>query len=130
MGVSARTVTKILHLLHMPHLHEIDPLTGTVIRASKTTAIRYERNHPGSLVHTDVKKIGRIPDAGGWRLPGRQMVSTAADKKLKLGYDYVCSVVDDHSRLCLHRDLGRRDRSRHGGFPGPRPGSLRRCRVP
>ncbi len=42
-----------------------DPLTGEVIRASKTTAVRYERDRPGELVHMDVKKIGRIPD-GRW----------------------------------------------------------------
>ena len=46
-------------------LCELDPLTGTVIRASKTTAVRYERARPGELVHMDVKKIGRIPDGGG-----------------------------------------------------------------
>ena len=48
-----------------------DPLTGEVIRASKTTAVRYERDRPGELVHMDVKKIGRIPDGGGWRAHGR-----------------------------------------------------------
>ncbi len=51
----------------MPRLCECDPLTGQVIRASKTTTIRYEREHPGELVHMDVKKLGRIPDGGGWR---------------------------------------------------------------
>lgn len=116
MGLPARTVTRILHLLHMPHLHEIDPLTGTVIRASKTTTIRYERDHPGSLVHTDVKKIGRISDAGGWRLPGRQMVSTAAGKKLKLGYGYVCSVVDDHSRYAYTEILDDETAATTAGF--------------
>ena len=34
----------------MPYLRECDPLTGEVIRASKTTAVRYERDHPGELV--------------------------------------------------------------------------------
>ena len=29
---------------------------------------------------------------------------TAAGKKLKLGYDYVCSVVDDHSR-CVYTEI-------------------------
>jgi hypothetical protein len=32
------------------------------IRASNTTAVRYERDRPGELVHMDVMKIGRIPD--------------------------------------------------------------------
>jgi transposase, undefined len=42
-------------------MRELDPFTGTVIRASKTTTIRYEHDQPGSLVHTDVKKIGQDP---------------------------------------------------------------------
>jgi hypothetical protein len=46
-------------------------MTGQVIRASKTTAVRYERSRPGELVHMDVKKLARIPDGGGWRAHGR-----------------------------------------------------------
>jgi hypothetical protein len=56
----------------MSYLHELDPLTGEVIRASKTTTTRYERDHPGELVHMDVKKTGRIPEGGGWRAHGRR----------------------------------------------------------
>ncbi len=29
-------------------------------------------SRPGELVHMDVKKIGRIPDGGGWRIHGRE----------------------------------------------------------
>ena len=63
-----------------PRLAMCDPMTGEVIRASKTTAVRYERDRPGELVHMDVKKIGRIPDGGGWRAHGREMGSTSAPK--------------------------------------------------
>ena len=72
-GVARRTVSRILRRHHMPRLSVCDPLTGEVIRASKTTAVRYERERPGELVHMDVKKIGRIPDGGGWRAHGREM---------------------------------------------------------
>jgi transposase InsO family protein len=98
VGVPARTITRILRRHGQPRLWECDPLTGEVIRASKTTAIRYERARPGELVHMDVKKIGRIPDGGGWRAHGRQMGRTSAQKKAKIGFDYVHSMVDDHSR--------------------------------
>ena len=64
LGMPARTVGRILRRHHVPHLAVCDPMTGEVIRASKTTAIRYERDRPGELVHMDVKKIGRIPDGG------------------------------------------------------------------
>jgi transposase InsO family protein len=82
-------------------------LTGDVIRASKATATRYERDTPGDLIHVDVKKIGRIPDGGGWRAWGRNRVSLTAKKKNRIGYDYVHSAVDDHSRLAyseIHSD--------------------------
>ena len=76
LGVPARTVSRILRRHQVPRLAVCDPMTGEVIRASKTTAVRYERDRPGELVHMDVKKIGRIPDGGGWRAHGREMGRT------------------------------------------------------
>ncbi len=67
LGVPARTVSRVLARHHLPHLAELDPMTGERLRASKTTTVRYERDRPGELVHMDVKKLGRIPDGGGWR---------------------------------------------------------------
>ena len=99
VDVPARTITRILRRNGVPRLRDCDPLTGELIRASKTTAIRYERDRPGELVHVDVKKLGRIPPGGGWKAHGRQMGSTAAKKKARIGFDYIHSMVDDHSRL-------------------------------
>jgi transposase InsO family protein len=98
-GVPARTVTRVLTRHGVPRLAECDPLTGQPIRASKTTSVRYERSRPGELVHMDVKKIGRIPDGGGWRATGRAAGSTARDRSQRIGFDYVHCLVDDHSRL-------------------------------
>jgi transposase InsO family protein len=105
LGVAPRTVSRILRRHHVPRLAVCDPMTGEVIRASKTTAVRYERNRPGELVHMDVKKIGRIPDGGGWRAHGRKMGSTWERKKARIGFDYVHSVVDDHSRFAYSEIL-------------------------
>ena len=105
LGVPARTVSRILRRHQMPPLALLDPLTGQVIRSSKTTAIRYERDRPGELVHMDVKKIGRIPDGGGWRAHGREIGSTSAKRKALIGYDYVHSMVDDHARLAYSEIL-------------------------
>jgi transposase InsO family protein len=105
LGVPPRTVSRILRRHDVAYLRECDPLTGAVIRASKTTAVRYERDRPGELVHMDVKKIGRIPDGGGWRAHGRHMGSTSAKKRARVGYDYVHSLVDDHSRLAYSEIL-------------------------
>lgn len=41
------------------------------------------------------KKLGRIPDGGGWRASGRNTVT----RPKRVGYDYVHSAVDDHTRL-------------------------------
>ena len=105
LGVPARTVNRILRRRGLPRLAVCDPLTGEVIRASKTTAVRYERDRPGDLLHMDVKKVGRVPDGGGWRAHGRRMGSTAAKKKARIGFDYVHSVVDDHSRYAYSEIL-------------------------
>ena len=59
LGLPARTVSAILRRHQVPYLRECDPLTGEVIRSSKTTAVRYEHPEPGSLTHMDVKKVGR-----------------------------------------------------------------------
>jgi transposase InsO family protein len=102
-GVPARTISRILRRHQVPYLAECDPLTGDVIRSSKHTAVRYERDTPGELVHVDVKKIGRIPDGGGWRAWGRGNVK----RRTRVGYDYVHSAVDDHTRIAyseIHRD--------------------------
>jgi transposase InsO family protein len=105
LGIPARTVSRILRRHGVPRLACCDPMTGEVIRASKTTAVRYERERPGELVHMDVKKIGRIPDGGGWRAHGREMGRTWAQRTARPGYDYVHSVVDDHSRFAYSEIL-------------------------
>ena len=107
LGVPPRTVNRILRRHQAPRLCTLDPMTGVPIRSSKQTAVRYERSRPGELVHMDVKKIGRIPDGGGWRAHGREMGSSSARKQAPVGYDYIHAVVDDHSRLAyaeIHGD--------------------------
>lgn len=43
LGVPARTVSRVLRRHQVPYLADCDPLTGEVIRPSKTTTVRYER---------------------------------------------------------------------------------------
>ncbi len=84
-------------------LAQCDPVTGQVIRATRRSANRYEHPYPGSLVHVDVKKLGRIPDGGGWRAHGR----SEQVRGRGIGYDYVHAAIDDHSRLAyveIHDD--------------------------
>jgi transposase InsO family protein len=105
LGMPARTVSRVLARHKVPRLCVLDPITGEVIKASKVTAQRYERERPGELVHMDVKKIGRIPDGGGWRAHGRGAESILRDRSTTVGFDYVHSLVDDHSRLAYSEIL-------------------------
>ncbi|WP_156174174.1 IS481 family transposase [Mycobacterium nebraskense] len=101
LGMPARTVGRILRRHHQPYLRDCDPMTGALIKASKATAVRYERDRPGELVHVDVKKLSRIPDGGGWRAHGRSEEVRGRGN----GYDFVHSMVDDHSRLAYSEIL-------------------------
>jgi transposase InsO family protein len=53
----------------------------------------------------DVKKLGRIPDGGGWRANGRAAGDTYAHKVARTGFDFIHSLVDDHSRLAYSEIL-------------------------
>jgi Homeodomain-like domain len=64
LSMSASTVHAVLVRCRLNRLSHIDIRTGEPIR-------RYEHDHPGSLVHVDVKKLGNIPAGGGWRFVGR-----------------------------------------------------------
>jgi transposase InsO family protein len=105
LGLPARTVSTILRRRQLPYLRECDPLTGALIRASKTTAVRYERSRPGELIHMDVKKIGRIPEGGGWKAHGKGTANSGAHKRARIGFDYVHSAIDDYSRLAYSEIL-------------------------
>ena len=81
-------------------------MTGEVIRASRATTVRYEKSRPGELVHMDVKKLGKIPTGGGWRARGQNVINhESRANKTRIGYDYVHSLVDDHSRLAYSEIL-------------------------
>ncbi|MFJ9908823.1 IS481 family transposase [Streptomyces sp. NPDC101152] len=97
LGLPASTVHRILTRHGLNRLAFLDRPTGQPIR-------RYERDRPGELVHVDVKKLGRIPDGGGHKVLGRQ---AGRAKRSSVGFDYVHSAVDDHTRLAyseIHPD--------------------------
>jgi transposase InsO family protein len=91
--------SRILARAGMPRLWDLDPVTGARIRASRATGRRYERLAPGDLLHVDVKKLGRIPEGGGWRADPAQNRANHRTLDQKLGFDYVHVAVDDHTRL-------------------------------
>ncbi|MGY1811132.1 IS481 family transposase, partial [Blastococcus sp. SYSU D00669] len=98
------TVHRILVACGINRLWHVDRVTGEPIR-------RYEMSRPGELVHVDVKKLGNIPDGGGWRIHGKAAGvrnrqahrDPTRPRKMhgrpNLGYCYVHSAVDGFSRL-------------------------------
>jgi transposase InsO family protein len=98
-GVNPRTVSRILARAGVPKLWELDPVTGERIRAGRATGNRYEHKAPGDLLHVDVKKLGRIPEGGGWRADPKQDARNHRSSGKRLGFDYVHVAVDDHSRV-------------------------------
>jgi transposase InsO family protein len=97
LGVPASTVHRVLCRLGLNRLAWMDRPSGRVIRRIKT-------DHPGELVHVDVKKLGRIPDGGGWRGHGREAVRVGREKRTR-GMSYVHSAIDAHSRLAFSQVL-------------------------
>ena len=101
LDIAPSTVHRITSA-RLSRLSHVDRATGEPVR-------RYEHPHPGSLVHVDVKKLGNIPDGGGWRYVGRRQGdrhrAATPDKPKskwhnpKMGYAFVHTVLDDHSRV-------------------------------
>jgi len=81
--VHASTVHAVLARYRVPRLAHLDRATGVRVR-------RYEHDRPDELVHVDVKKLGRIPDGGGYR------VSTGAPANaMGRAQAYVPAAADD-----------------------------------
>jgi transposase InsO family protein len=101
LSMPASTVHAVLVRCRLNRLSHIDIRTGEPIR-------RYEHDHPGSLIHVDVKKLGNIPTGGGWRFVGRAQgsknrrategVKRNRSRDPNLGHAFVHTVIDDHSR--------------------------------
>lgn len=102
LDMPASTIGVVLRRLGMPRLSEIDRVTGENVRTRTRAENRYEHSRPGDLLHIDVKKLGRVPDGGGWRSHGR----SEAVRGRGIGWDYVHVAIDDHSRAVYAEVLG------------------------
>jgi transposase InsO family protein len=60
---------------------------------------RYERRHPGELVHVDIKQLGRISSRGAGHRVIASRKSQGDHRRRRTGFEYVHVMVDDHSRL-------------------------------
>ena len=112
--VPVSTIYRILVRHGISRLRDID-VSGEDLREPVR---RYEYDVAGGLVHLDVKKLGRIPPGGGWRVHGRgsarhrhgetaRHANARARKKTgaRPGYVYLHTAIDDHSRLANTEEL-------------------------
>lgn len=106
LGLPRSTCYAVLRRRGLHRLDWMDRPTGRVIR-------RYEYERPGQLVHVDVKKLGRIPPGGGHKIHGRQ---ERPNWKRGLGYEFIHSCVDDHSRLAYSEILADEQGETCAGF--------------
>ena len=102
-GVAPSTAHRVLVRCRLSRLSHVDRATGEPVR-------RYEHERPGAMLHVDVKKLGNIPDGGGWRFVGRfqgdrNRARSDPDRRRGknrgplLGHAFVHTVIDDHSRV-------------------------------
>ena len=93
MGLPASTVHRVLLRYGLNRLAWMDRPSGEIIR-------RIHTDRPGELIHIDVKKLGRIPPGGGSHVHGRGNVAHH-----KVGYDFIHSAIDAHTRLAFSEVL-------------------------
>jgi transposase InsO family protein len=86
LGVSKATVSRVLKRAGLSKLSDLRP--GEPVR-------RYEREHPGELLHIDIKKLGRF-DRIGHRITGDR-----TQRARRIGWEHVFVAVDDHSRMAF-----------------------------
>jgi transposase InsO family protein len=92
VGVSPATVSRILRRLGLNKLSALEP--AEPVR-------RYEREHPGEMIHLDIKKLGRI-DGIGHRITGdRRGQSNRRARGEGLGWEFVHVAIDDNSRIAF-----------------------------
>ena len=101
-GVPASTLHRVWARHGVSRLSDLERRAGRVVR-------RIETVRPGELVHVDIKKQAKIPKGGGWRVRGVEVKARKNGKagRPRLGYAYVHSAIDAHSRLAyseIHGD--------------------------
>jgi transposase-like protein len=92
VGISTATVSRILHRRGLNRLAALEP--AEPVR-------RYEREHPGGIIHIDIKKLGKFSRIGH-RITGDR---TGQSNTRGIGWEYLHLAIDDHSRLAYSEIL-------------------------
>jgi transposase InsO family protein len=88
VGVSPATVSRILRRLGLNNLSALEP--AEPVR-------RYEREHPGELIHIDIKKLGKF-NRIGHRIMG---IRSEQSRTRDAGWEFVHVCIDDASRIAF-----------------------------
>ena len=91
-GVSPATVSRVLRRAKLSRIKDLEPAEPVV---------RYEREHPGELIHIDIKKLGRF-DKVGHRITGDR---TGQSNSRGIGWEFVHVCIDDASRIAFSQIL-------------------------
>jgi transposase InsO family protein len=89
LNTSPATVSRVLRRRGLNRLSALEP--AEPVR-------RYEREHPGELIHLDIKKLGRIGSVGH-RITGRY--PGAVNRHRGIGWEFVHVCIDDASRIAF-----------------------------
>lgn len=98
--ISHSTVHRILTKRGISRVRDLDPATGEIKKRPVYKTM--DPKHLGYMVHIDVKKVGRIPDGGGWFIHGQGTDLHRKSKRAgvgKVGYIYIHTAVEAYSRL-------------------------------
>jgi transposase InsO family protein len=90
-GVCAATVSRVLKRAGLSRLKDIEP--AEPVR-------RYERQHPGEMIHIDIKKLGRFEQIGH-RITG----DPQQGRSRGAGWEFVHVCIDDASRIAFSQIL-------------------------
>ncbi len=88
LGLSPATISRILRKVRLSRMRDLDP---------PEPVRRYERAHPGELIHIDIKKLGRF-DRVGHRITGDRH---GQSNNRGIGWEFVHVCVDDASRIAF-----------------------------
>ena len=92
VGVSPATVSRVLKRAGLSRLKDLEPAEP---------AKRYERDHPGEMIHIDIKKLGRFERVGHPITGDRTVQSNSRG----VGWEFVHVSIDDASRIAFSQIL-------------------------
>lgn len=86
VGVSRATVARVLGRIGLNRLKALEPAQPPR---------RYEHEHPGDMIHLDIKKLGRFA------CPGHRVLGRGQQRSPRAGWEYVHVAIDDRSRIAF-----------------------------